>query len=318
MMTHTPSPIIVLFRQDLRLKDNPALAYACKTGLPIIPLYILDDENPGKWKMGGASRWWLHHSLSSLDQSLQKKGSELFLYKGETLTVLSQLIQKHQVSGIFWNRCYEPYAIQLEKKIKNLLPHSQSFNGSLLFEPWEIFNKQNQPFKVFTPFWHRCMEVESIDNPLAEPASILTKKIQSDTLDSWNLLPTHPDWAEGLRKQWSIGEKAAQTKLNHFISQSLETYDHGRDFPSQSTTSELSPHLHFGEISPRQLFYQTKNLAKSKKFLSELGWREFSYYQLFHFPQLPEQPWRPEFSKFPWEINSDFLKRQKPCPNRFY
>ncbi len=309
MAKNTTSPIIVLFRQDLRLKDNPALTYACQTGQPIIPLYILDDENPGKWRMGGASRWWLHHSLISLNQNLKAKGSQLFLYKGKTLEIISGLIQRYQVAAIFWNRCYEPYAIRLEQKIKDLLPRSQSFNGSLLFEPWEILNKQNQPFKIFTPFWNRCMEVESIDDPLPEPHRFITKKIESESIDSWKLLPYHPDWSEGLRKNWDVGEKAAHAKFNHFINRSLKTYDYDRDIPSLDSTSLLSPHLHFGEISPRQLFHATKNIPQSDKFLSELGWREFSYYQLYYFPQLPEQPWRHEFSKFRWEKNPSFLKK---------
>lgn len=303
------NPIIVLFRQDLRLKDHPALTYACKTGQPIIPLYILDDGTPGKWKMGGASRWWLHHSLLSLSHRFQERGSQLFLYRGDTVEILSDLIQKHQAAAIFWNRCYEPYSLQLEQKLKNLLPASQSFNGSLLFEPWEILNKQHQPFKVFTPFWTQCREVESIDDPLPEPDRINTKSIESDLLDSWNLLPKHPDWSEGLRKNWDVGEKAAHAALEHFINQSLQTYDHDRDIPALDSTSSLSPHLHFGEISPRQVFHRAKNIPKSDKFLSQLGWREFSYYQLYHFPQLSEQPWRPEFSRFPWEENPIFLQR---------
>ncbi len=176
-------PILVWFRQDLRLKDNPALTYACQTGRPIIPLYILDDENPGTWKMGSASRWWLHHSLISLNQSLQQKGSELFLYKGETLTIILSLIQKYQITAIFWNRCYEPCAIRLEQKLKNLVPSSQSFNGSLLFEPWEILNKQNEPFKIFTPFWNESLKVESIENLLyLNPVTLRQKKLNQSPL----------------------------------------------------------------------------------------------------------------------------------------
>lgn len=308
-MSNTPSPIIVLFRQDLRLKDNPALTYACQTGLPVIPLYILDDENPGKWKIGEASRWWLYHSLTSLNQSLQERGSRLFLYKGETLKIISRLIQKYQATAIFWNRCYEPYAIQLEQKLKELLPLSQSFNGSLLFEPWEISNQQKQPFKVFTAFWNRSMEVESIDSPLGVPHQILTRQIDSESFESWNLLPKRFEESQGFCKSWIVGEKEAHAKLKRFIARSLETYDHDRDIPSLPATSSLSPHLHFGEISPRQVFSTVKSVPKSGKFLSELGWREFSYYQLYHFPQLPEQPWRSEFSKFPWENNPSFLKK---------
>lgn len=308
-MSAATNPIIVLFRQDLRLEDNPALFHACATGHPIIPLYILDDQVAGKWKMGGASRWWLHHSLQSLDRSLQKVGSQLYLHKGETLDIIGQLIHKYQVGAIFWNRGYEPYALRLEQKFKELLPHSQGFKGSLLFEPWEILNQQNQSFKVFTPFWKKCVEVASVGTPLPAPTSVRTRKIDSKPLDSLALLPHPHDWAAGLRKSWSIGEEAAQLKLQRFLSDSLNTYDHGRDVPSLDTTSSLSPHLHFGEISPRQIYFAAQNIPKSEKFLSELGWREFSYYQLYHFPKLPEQPWRSEFSQFPWVKDPNLLKK---------
>lgn len=302
------SPVIVLFRQDLRLNDNPALTYACHTGCPIIPLYILDDSQAGKWKIGGASRWWLHHSLLSLDNSLREKGSQLYLYKGKTADILSRLIQKYNVSALFFNRCYEPYAIQLEQQLQKLI-HSEGYNGSLLFEPWEIVNKQNQPFKVFTPFWNRCLDVQSIDASFPEPKGFVTKKIESATLDSLQLLPRHSDWTKKLQPYWQIGEKAAYLKLEKFLSQSLEDYDHDRDFPSLNTTSSLSPHLHFGEISPRQIFNKAKNHLKSDKFLSEIGWREFSYYQLYHFPELPEKPWKKEFENFPWDKNLELLER---------
>lgn len=259
--------------------------------------------------MGGASRWWLHYSLASLDQSLQRKGSKLFLYKGDTLKIISALVHKHQAAAIYWNRCYEPYAIHLEQKIKDLFPHSHSFNGSLLFEPWEVMNKQRQPFKVFTPFWKRCMEIASVSEPLPEPQRIRTEKIESVPLDALELLPHHPDWSEGLQKTWNPGEQTAHVKLDRFINQSLKGYARGRDIPALDSTSLLSPHLHFGEVSPRQIYHTAKNIPESGKFLSEIGWREFSYYQLYHFPQLPEQPWRHEFTKFPWEKNPAFLKK---------
>lgn len=310
MTTFGNSPVIVLFRQDLRLNDNPALTYACQTGLPIIPLFILDDETPGQWKMGGASRWWLHHSLQALGKDLNALGSELFIRRGETLGVLKSLIQQHKACAIYWNRNYEPHAIGLEKRISELLPHSRNFKASLLFEPWEIFNKQNQTFKVFTPFWKRCLELEStIDLPLPVPSSIPTYNIHSEPLETLKLLPSPHDWAAGMRKTWKIGEKAARGKLEHFIDHSLGSYHVDRDVPSVDGTSLLSPHLHFGEISPRQIYHATKLLADRHKFVAELGWREFSYYELFHFPDLPEQSWRPEFSRFPWEENPDLLKK---------
>lgn len=308
-MTKNTAPIIVLFNQDLRVTDNPALTYACKTGQPIIPLYILDDHTPGKWKLGGASRWWLHHSLLSLRHSLQHKGSDLFLLKGETIEVLTKLTQMYQVAALFMNRSYEPYALKLQQKIEKLLPQSQSFSGSLLFEPWEILNKQHQPFKVFTPFWNKCKEVMSVDKPLPSPHRIHTNSIESEPIDSLQLLPHHPDWSGGLIKHWSVGEKAAHARLKQFISKSLDNYDHDRDIPSLDSTSALSPHLHFGEISPRQIYDAIKDIPKSQKFLSQLGWREFSYYQLYQFSKLPEEPWRAEFTKFPWEYNPALLEK---------
>jgi len=302
-------PIILLFRQDLRLKDNPALVAACQTGRPIIPLYILDDENPGKWKLGGASRWWLHYSLKSLQDALRLKGSQLFVYRGKTVDIVKALIHKHQVGALYWNRCYEPYAIELGRKLKNILPQSHSFNGSLLFEPWEVFNQQNQPFKVFTPFWRKCVEISAIDTSLEEPEIIWTKQIEAASIDSLKLLPAHPNWANSWNTYWQVGEEAAHKKLTFFSKQLLDEYETDRDVPSLTSTSLLSPHLHFGEISPRQIYNAVKNLPNSSKFLSELGWREFSYYHLYHFPQLPELSWRSEFDNFPWEINTVYLKK---------
>ena len=308
-MVDNSKAIIVLFNQDLRLADNPALTHACISGHPIIPLYVLDDETPGKWKMGGASRWWLHSSLESLDRSLKKKGSRLILRKGKTFEIITELLEKHNIEALYWNRCYEPYNIQIRQKLKKFPIITQSFNGSLLFEPWEIVTKENQPYKVFTPFWKKCMEVQSIETPLPAPSLIPTKMIDSETLDSLELLPLKPDWASGLRKAWNIGEKAAEEKLNEFINQTMRSYEHDRDIPSIDGTSLLSPHLHFGEISPRQIFNKTKNNPISDKFLSEVGWREFSYYQLYHFPTLPDHPWRTEFANFPWEVNADYLEK---------
>ena len=309
VIANSKTPVIVLFRQDLRLHDNPALLAACQTGHPVIPLYVLDDEHPGKWKLGGASRWWLHHSLASLEKALGLKGSKLFLYKGNTLEVVAKLIQKYQVKTLFWNRCYEPYAIELGRKLMNMLPGSKSYNGSLLFEPWEILNQQNQPFKVFTPFWRKCREVGLIDTPLDAPEHIPTAHIDSERLDSWNLLPTHPDWAEGFRNTWQVGEAAADAKLAACGAQMLDAYEKERDIPSLAATSWLSPHLHFGEISPRQIVHRVHDIPNSEKFMSELGWREFSYHQLYHYPQLAEESWRGQFNSFPWRDNPVYLKK---------
>ncbi len=302
-------PIILWFRQDLRLEDNPALVAACQSGRPIVPLYILDETNPGKWGLGGASRWWLHHSLCSLNTALYQRGSQLFLLRGDPLEILPKLVQKYDAAAVYWNRCYEPYAIKRDRKLKSILPFSESFKGSLLFEPWEVLNRDGEFFKVFTPFWRRALEIAAIAPPLERPEQIPTHKVESEPLESWKLLPRHPDWAAAFGSHWHVGESAALSKLKQFLDRGLERYAELRDAPGIDATSSLSPHLHFGEISPRQIFHAVKSLPSSTKFLSELGWREFAHYQLYHFPQLPERPWRAEFADFPWEKNTNFLKK---------
>lgn len=300
------NPIIVWFRQDLRLEDNPALSAACKTGRPIIPLYILDEKHPGKWKMGGASFWWLCNSLRSLQKSLQASGSNLFVFRGDPLKILPEMMAKYNVSDLYFNRCYEPYALQRDRKLLDLLPHVESFNGSLLFEPWEIKNQQKEPFKVFTPFWKKTAEVaSSLDKPLAAPEKILTKCIDAESLDAWQA----SDAFNALETYCEVGESAAKLKLKRFLDKGLEKYGVERDFPSLDAPSEISPHLHFGEISPRSIYHAAKKQPHSEKFLSEIGWREFCYYQLYHFPKLPDSPWREEFADFGWEENPARLKK---------
>lgn len=300
------NPMIVWFRQDLRLEDNPALSEACKTGRPIIPLYILDEKHPGKWKMGGASFWWLCNSLRSLQKRLQACGSALFTFRGDPLKILPELIAKYDVGDVYFNRCYEPYALQRDRKLLELLPHVESFNGSLLFEPWEIKNLQKEPFKVFTPFWKKTAEVaSSLERPLTAPEKILTKFIDAEPLDAWQ--PADP--FSQLGAHWEVGEHAAHLKLKRFMAKGLEKYGVERDFPTSDASSGLSPHLHFGEISPRFIYHAAKKEPHCEKFLSEIGWREFCYYQLYHFPTLPDSPWRAEFAHFGWEENADWLQK---------
>ncbi|MFZ0565050.1 MAG: deoxyribodipyrimidine photo-lyase [Chlamydiales bacterium] len=292
------TPVLVWFRQDLRLKDNPALTHACQTGLPIIPLYILDDCTVEKWKMGEASREWLCNSLASLDASLRKKGARLFFLQGNPLEILPEIVKKYGVIALFWNRCYEPFAIKRDKKLERLLPNVNHFKGSLLFEPWEVLNQQDGFFKIFSPFWKRCLEkAASIPPPLPEPKRIKLFPIP---------LKGPPSSEGQLHKLWQIGESGAHQKLKHFIKKSLPHYAQKRDRIDFDKTSKLSPHLHFGEISPRQIYHEVKGY---KKFLSELGWREFSSYQLFHYPKLPEKPWKEEFGNFPWKRSSALLKK---------
>lgn len=316
--------VIVWFRQDLRLSDNPALSAAAAAGRPVIPLYILDTENAGRWAPGGASRWWLHHSLEALSRSLASQGLRLVLRRGAAGPVLERLIAETGARGVHWNRCYEPWAARRDDSIEAALNAAgvavRSFNAALLFEPWEIATKGGAPYRVFTPFWRACLAAEPSAPPLpvpafAEPAAAATAG--SEDLDSWGLLPTAPDWAGGLRAAWEPGEAAAQRLLRGFLETGLAGYEAARDRPDFASTSRLSPHLHFGEIGPRQVWHAIHRLsavgdgeadAGPRKFLAELGWREFSYHLLHHFPDLPEAPLQPRFADFPREENPEALR----------
>ncbi len=309
------SRAVVWFRQDLRLADNPAL-YNAALDHEIVPIFILDDEDAGSQKMGGASRWWLHHSLSSLNLSLHGK---LNIYCGKARTLIARLVKSLNIDAVFWNRCYEPWRIERDQSIKEMLVSLgvivQSFNGSLLWEPWEVLKADKSFYKVFTPFFRSAREQEAlIRDPLPEPPHLrVVKDNESRSLESLRLLPAVP-WDILMKKCWRIGEVAAKQKLSDFIAQGLLGYKDGRDYPAKSHVSRLSPHLHFGEISPNQVWHEAQR-ARSPRlsrdldhFLSELGWREFSYYLLFHFPDLPWKNFQKKFDAFPWQRDSKALK----------
>ncbi|GAB4222660.1 MAG: deoxyribodipyrimidine photo-lyase [Gammaproteobacteria bacterium] len=307
------STALVWFRQDLRLADNPALHHACQHYQFIIPVYILDDTQQPS--LGGAQRWWLHHSLEVLQQTLHKIGGNLILRRGSTQAILETLIKQQQVDAVFWNRCYEPAAIERDKTIKQILKTQQitvqSFNSALLHEPWDITNKQGDYFKVFTPYWKACCQQLQVRELLPQPKKLnLPKDITSEPLSQWSLLPTHPDWSGGLVETWQPGEKAAHKRLKSFLTEGLHDYHVARDRPDQLGTSRLSPHLHFGEISPWQIWHAVQTEAATspsiphkavERYLAELGWREFSYHLLFHFNTLDHENFRAEFDAFPWE-----------------
>ncbi len=310
-------PLILWFRQDLRLEDNPALAEAAARRQPLIPVYILDDEVAGAWKKGGAQRWWLHHSLESLKAGLQEKGLSLILRKGHAETILPEIASEAGAAAVFWNRCYEPYHLVQEKKIEQELRRmgveARSFNASLLFEPWEIKNRSGLPFKVYTPFWKACLNAQGPAEPVPAPARLVQYEgaVRTEILQEWRLLPIAPDWSGGLRESHVPGEKGAWDRWRRFEKEALDRYAARRDFPSAGATSSLSPHLHFGEIGPRQIWQRCKMLEAAghptAKFLSEIGWREFSYHLLYHFPAMPEQPFRREFEAFHWHDNPQAL-----------
>jgi deoxyribodipyrimidine photo-lyase len=314
-------PVLHWFRQDLRLGDNPALTAAIGTGRPVIPLFVLDEQTPGRWAPGGASRWWLHHSLAALAGSLQRLRAPLVLRRGHAIDVLPRLAQETGADTIFWTRCYEPHAAALDAKLVPALAslgiECRRFGGNLLHEPEAITTAGDQPFRVFTPFWRACSRQPEPKAPLAPPEQMpgVPDPPQSERLEDWRLLPV-PDWAGGLRSIWTPGEAGAKARLAAFVDGALARYGRQRDRMDLAATSMLSPHLHHGEISPRQCWHAASaavasgaTAAAAEAFSRELGWREFSYHLLHHFPTLPEQPFRPEFRDFPWLADEAALAR---------
>ncbi|MBU6371760.1 MAG: DNA photolyase family protein [Alphaproteobacteria bacterium] len=304
------APVLVWFRQDLRVADNPALAAAAQTGAPVVCLYLLDDETPGPWRMGGASRWWLHHSLEALDADLRRLGGGLILRRGPAAAVVPALAAEIGAGAVYWNRCYEPFAVARDTALKAALQADgravRSFNSALLFEPWDVRNGSGEAFKVYSPFWRAALKKGPSRSLAATPARLPApaKPVPSDALGSWRLLPTKPDWAGGLRAAWTPGEAGAKARFDAFCERTLQGYAADRNIPGRVTTSALSPHLHFGEISPLQIWsaVEARGLAgkDADKFVSELGWREFSHHLLFDFPDLPDRNWRTQFDDFPW------------------
>jgi len=307
---------ILWFRKDLRLMDNPALVEA-NLNAEIIPIFILDDTNPEENKMGAASRVWLYHSLKSLNISLQKK---INFYSGDPVKIISELINNYNINGVYWNRCYEPWEILRDKKIKDLLKikkvKAKSFNGSLIREPWEVLKEDQTPYKVFTALYKKAylnsdIKVEVINEPTKINYS--TKIFSSNTLDTLKLLP-NLSWADNIIKYWQVGEKNAHLKMTEFFKKGIDDYKEGRNFPFKKNVSRLSPHIHFGEISPKQLWVKAKSISSNKNtehFVSEICWREFSYYLLYHFPNLPKDNLQKKFNNFPWKENNYYFDSWK-------
>jgi len=302
-------PSIVWLRNDLRLADNPALDAAINRGAPLVVVFVLDEVTPGIRPLGAATKWWLRHSLRSLATDLEELGGELVLRRGHGSEVITDLVQATNAGAVFWNRRYgqardSDAALKESLRAKGL--EVRSFSGNLLFEPWTVTTGEGKPFRVFTPFWRACLASEPPRTPLAAPRAVTTVPgLPSDPLDSWGLLPTDPDWSAGIAQAWTPGEHGARARLDDFVENTLQNY-HRRDEPGPVTTSRLSPHLRFGEISPHTIWHTLEQelpeaAAKNKaKFLSEIGWREFSYNILFHQPDVHTKNFRPEFDAFPW------------------
>lgn len=315
-------PVIMWFRNDLRLSANAALAAAAARGQPVIPLYILDDESPGDWRMGAASRWWLNKSLAALAQSLSTRGSALILRRGNARAVFAQLIKETSANAVYFSRCYEPWAQRLEADLKGDMEQAgvslHRYGGALLAEPENVRTKTGEAFKVYSPFWRALSADFNSGQSLAAPQTLTApgKLPKSDKLASWGLHPSKPDWSAGFEEAWTPGEASAHARLQTFVKASIKDYAEHRNRPDIEGTSRLSPHLHFGEITPRQCWAAAESAASHAKgqvngletFCKEIAWRDFSYNLLVQRPDLPEAPFRPEFAAFPWRDDDVSLK----------
>lgn len=307
---HQPSETVVWWiRRDLRLSDNPALKAAVDSGCKIIPLFIWAPEEEAPWEPGAASRWWLHQSLCALEQDLRKRQTALVVRKGPSLAALRSVMNESSAKAVVWNRLYEPAAIARDKKIKAALRKEgysvHSHNAHLLFEPWSIETQQGNPYQVFTPFYRSCQTYGAPSRPLPAPRHLprLSKPPWSVPINDLGLLPL-VNWTEGLADEWTPGEKGALNHLNDFSGNAVSAYKEDRDRPDKTGTSKLSPYLHFGEISPRQIWDACKSAPSNEPYLRQLIWREFAHHLLYHFPHTADQPLRENFKRFPWRRNT--------------
>ena len=316
------SSTLVWLRDDLRLDDNPALAEAAGDGSPLTVVYVLDEESPGVRPFGGAVKWWLHHSLESLAADLKAAGSRLLLRRGPADRVIRALAEETGAARLLWNRRYGGPERAVDAGLKEWAAgqeiEASSFQASLMFEPWTVRTGSGGPYKVFTPFWKACLDAPEPRHPL-DPPQRLPKPAKnadgglpkSEELQSWGLLPRHPDWSAGLAAEWTPGEAGAHARLEDFLDGPVSDYGTGRNVPGEEGTSRLSPHLRFGEISPFRIWQALRERFPHRApadvgiFRSELGWREFCWQLLYENPQLATRNYRPEFDRFEWQTPSD-------------
>jgi deoxyribodipyrimidine photo-lyase len=307
----TDRPILVLFRRDLRIGDNGALAAAQDSGRPVLPVFILDEESDGSRPLGGASRWWLHHSLQALSQALDHLGAPFVLRRGLTLRVVADLVRQSGAQAVYWNRRYDPAGVAADTALKAALHDAEieakSFDGHLLHEPSRVKTGQGGPYKVYSAFWRALSDGPEPRDPIDAPKHLhaFAGDITSLVLEDLGLLPAHPDWAGGLRDSWTPGEAGAHERLDDFLSGGIKGYGELRDRPDREATSRLSPHLAFGEITPFTIFAALRDARlneneDSAKFRKEVVWREFCHHLLFHNPNLAVANYQPSFDAFGW------------------
>ncbi len=311
-MAEREAPIVVWFRRDLRITDNPAIAAAAASGRPVVPLYIHDDAGAPR-RTGAASKWWLDKSLRALGQYLGAAGSPLVLRRGRAVEVLSEVVKACGADTVLWNRLYDAKSIardaEATEALSRLGAKTESHNASLINEPEAVLTGSGGAFRVFTPYLRAALKVASV-NPDELSAPRLKKParpVRSDELESWLLHPTKPDWS-GDFSDWTPGEAGARERLDRFLSDAANTYGTGRNVMGDEGTSRLSPHLHFGEIGPRQVWRAVSAAAdhghishgEADTYQKELIWREFNYSLLFFNPQITQRPFNPAFAKFEW------------------
>ena len=305
---------ILWLRHDFRLDDNPALIAAAARGA-VVPAFIWAPEEEAPWEPGAASRWWLHQSLEKLSAAFAKAGAPLLIRRGPSLEALRKLVKETGATHVAWNRRYEPAVITRDTGIKKALAADgldvESFNGALLYEPMHVATKEGKPYQVFSPFWRALLGRDEPAEPVPPPKKLKAaeKQPKSVSIESLGLLPTI-DWAGTMRKTWSPGEAGAEKRLERFVERGVTDYHRERDRPDHEGTSALSPHLHFGEVSPRRAWHAVRAAAGGKPvakltggaeaYLRELGWREFASHLLYHFPHTANAPLRADYARFPW------------------
>lgn len=313
MSSRSHAPVVLWFRQDLRLADNPALCFAVKTGRPVIPVYIHDDQSPGKWRAGRAGRWWLHHSLTALQTNLKAYGLDLIIRSGHAEKIIDKLTEETGAEAVIWNRQYEPWAVHRDKEIKARLKErdieAKSFQAALLFEPWDVKTKTaNSFYKVYTPFMKACRAREEfIRPPMEKPVlkQVNTPDVPTESLESLKLYDAEHWPDDRWQDIWQPGEEGAHLQLNRFLDSGLYEYAEGRNYPAEKNeaVSRLSAHLHWGEISPFQIWEAVRKKkagTDGETYLNEILWREFASHLLYNLPDLPEKPMNRKFDNFEW------------------
>jgi len=311
----------VWFRRDLRLADNPALSAACAHADRVILLYVHAPGEEGEWPPGAASRWWLHQSLTRLSASLRRRGADLQLRHGPSLDALLSVARSAGADRVYWNRLYEPALAARDEQVAAGLRAAglavESCNAAMFVEPWAVQTREGRPYRVFTPYWRACApRLEEQPRPLPPPRITSTRLAEpGPTVDDLGLRPAIR-WDAGLEAAWTPGEAGALTRLDLFCGSVLGGYADSRDRPALDGTSRLSPHLHFGEIGPRQCLAAARNALAGRTdrqsgfdaFLRELGWREFAHHVLHHFPQTPTAPLDARFARFSWDVDTRLLE----------